>query len=119
MVLINHTDRYAVNIFVGKYWAGNVGAREGGGSAVCCFPGVKDWSRPVDAKWIWGWEEDPKTKAVTKRDESHTAIAHFPSGGPHSDTDEYKDNAYLCVVLRDLDTVDLACSLSRSGCANT
>jgi hypothetical protein len=116
MVPINHTDRYAVDIVVDKYWAGNVSARAGGGGASCCYPGLKDWSRPVTVRWIWGWEEDPVTKVQTIPDESHTVVAHFPPGGPHNDPDEYKDDAYVCVILRDRDKVDLAFSPSRSGC---
>ena len=118
MVPINHTDRYAIRIAVDKYWAANVPPHGGGGSAVCCYPGVKDWSRPVTVDWTWDAEEDPKTKVLTKPVEPHTAIAHFPSGGPHSDPDEYKDDAYLCVILRDLDTVELAFSPSAFACAD-
>jgi hypothetical protein len=118
MVPINHTDRYAVAIFVDKYWAGDVSKRSGGGAANCCYPGLKDWSKPVSVRWIWGWEEDPRTKAVTQPDESHTVVAHFPAGGPHNDREMSKDDAYVCVILRDLDKVDLAFSPSRSGCAN-
>ena len=118
MVPINHTGRYAVNIFVDKYWAGDAGRHAGGGGAACCYPGLKNWNQPVTVRWTWGWEEDPKTKAMTKPDESHTVIAHFPAGGPHSDPDMSKDDAYVCVILRDLDAVDLAFSPSASACAN-
>ncbi|CAM2175784.1 DUF3304 domain-containing protein [Paraburkholderia sacchari] len=118
MVPINHTDRYAVNIFVDKYWAGNVTRHAGGGAAACCYPGLKDWRQPVTIKWTWGWEEDPKTNAVTMPDEPHTVVAHFPSSGPRSDPDPMKDDAYVCVILRDLGTAELAFSPSRSGCAN-
>jgi hypothetical protein len=118
MVPINHTDRYAVNIFVDKYWAGDVSSHAGGGGAACCYPGLKDWSQPVTVRWTWGWEEDPKTKAMTKPDESHTVVVHFPSRGPHNDPDPYKADAYACVIFRDLNTVELAFSPSRSGCAD-
>jgi hypothetical protein len=118
VVPINHTDRYAVDIFVDKYWAGNVDDHAGGGAAVCCYPGLKDWSQPVTVKWTWGWEEDPKTKAVTLPDEQHSVVAHFPAGGPYNDPDPYKADAYLCVILRDLNTAELAFSPSRSGCAD-
>jgi hypothetical protein len=118
MVPINHTDRYAVNIVVDKYWAGNVRAQAGGGRITCCYSGQKSWNQPVTVRWTWGWEEDSKTKAVTKPDESHAVVAHFPAGGPHSDPDMSKDDAYVCVILRDLDKVDLAFSPSASACAN-
>ncbi|MCG5074454.1 DUF3304 domain-containing protein [Paraburkholderia tagetis] len=118
MVPINHTDRYAVNIFVDKYWAGNVTHQAGGGAAACCYPGLKDWRQPVTIRWTWGWEEDPKTNAVTMPDEPHTVVAHFPSGGPHSDRDPMKDDAYVCVILRDLNTAELRFSPSASGCAS-
>ncbi|MEZ0606393.1 DUF3304 domain-containing protein [Paraburkholderia sp. IW21] len=118
MVPINHTDRYAADIFVDKYWAGNVTRHAGGGAAACCYPGLANWSQPVTVTWIWGWEEDPQTKAVTKPDEKHTVVAHFPADGPHSDPDPNRDDAYVCVILRDLNTAELAFSPSRSGCAD-
>ena len=118
MVPINHTDRYAVNIFIDKYWAGNVTRRAGGGKAACCYPGLKDWRRPVTVRWIWGTEEDPKTKAITMPREPRSVIAHFPASGPHSDPDPGKDDAYVCVILRDLDTAELAFSPTALGCAD-
>jgi hypothetical protein len=118
MVPVNHTDRYAVSIFVDKYWAGDVTHQAGGGGAACCYPGLRDWRQPVTIRWTWGWEEDPKTKAVTMPDEPHTVVAHFPSGGPHNDRDPMKDDAYVCVILRDLNTAELAFSPNRSGCAD-
>jgi hypothetical protein len=118
MVPINHTDRYAVNIFVDKYWAGDVDDHAGGGSASCCYPGLKDWSKPVTVTWTWGQESDPQTKTVLLKREQREAVVHFPVGGPHSDREMSRDDAYLCVILRDLDKVDLAFSPSRSGCAN-
>ncbi len=118
MVPINHTDRYAVSIFVDKYWAGDVDDHSGGGAAACCYPGLKDWKQPVTVRWTWGREEDPKTRAVTMPDEPHTLVTHFPSGGPHNDPDPRKDDAYVCVILRDLNTVELAFSPNRSGCAD-
>ncbi|AXL52466.1 hypothetical protein DSC91_005490 [Paraburkholderia caffeinilytica] len=45
-------------------------------------------------------------------------LAHFPADGPHSDPDPNKDDAYVCVILRDLNTADLAFSPSASGCAD-
>jgi hypothetical protein len=116
VVPINHTDRYAVDIVVDKYWAGNASRRADGGAAACCYPGLKDWSQPVTVKWTWGTEEDPKTKAITIPREPHTVVAHFPAVGPHSDPDPYKTDAYLCVILRDLNTAELAFSPSASGC---
>lgn len=118
IVPVNHTDRYAVGISLDKYWAGNVSRRSGGGGAICCYPGLKNWSEPVTVSWTWGWEEDPRTKAVTKPDETHTVVAHFPASGPHHDPDMHKDDSYVCVILRDIDKVDLAFSPSRSGCAD-
>ena len=116
MVPINHTDRYAVSIFIDKYWAGDAGRQSGGGAAACCYPGLKDWSKPVKVAWTWGWEEDPKTKAVLKPDEQHTVVAHFPASGPHSDRDPMKDDAYVCVILRDLDKAELTFSPTATGC---
>jgi hypothetical protein len=118
MVPINHTDRYAVNIFVDKYWAGDATAKGGGAKAACCFPGVKDWSKPVTVTWEWGYQEDPKTGAVTMPDEKHSIQANFPSGGPHQDPDWHKADAYLCVILRDRNTATLDFSPSGTGCAS-
>ncbi|ATF32623.1 DUF3304 domain-containing protein [Burkholderia thailandensis] len=119
MVPVSHTDRYAVNIFVDKYWAGDADANgSGGGSAACCFPGMKDWSKPVTVTWDWGTEEDPKTKAITMPRERHSVQVNFPPGGPHQDPDWRKSDAYLCVILRDRNTAELAFSPSRSGCVS-
>lgn len=117
MVPINHTDRYAVNIFVEKYWAGDAVAHNAGGKTACCFPGVKDWNKPVTVTWEWGYEEDPKTKAITRPDEKHTVQVQFPQGGPYQGSDPYKTDAYLCVILRDRNTAELAFSPSGTGCA--
>jgi hypothetical protein len=116
MVPINHTDRYAVNIFVDRYWAGDALDHNAGGKAACCFPGVKDWSKPVTVRWEWGTEEDPTTRAVTMPREKHRVQVHFPADGPHQDPDWHKTDAYLCVIFRDLDTAALAFSPSRTGC---
>jgi hypothetical protein len=118
MVPINHTDRYAVNIFVDKYWAGDVDGHAGGGAAACCYPGLKNWSQPVTIRWMWGQESDPTTGVVQKKREQHLVVTHFPARGPHNDPDPYKADAYACVIFRDLNTVELAFSPSRSGCAD-
>ncbi|WP_081060856.1 DUF3304 domain-containing protein [Burkholderia gladioli] len=116
MVPVNHTDRYTVGIYVDKYWAGGAHRHGGGTGAACCFPSVKDWSKPVVVTWEWGYEEDPATKAVTAPDEKHSVQVNFPTGGPHQDPDWHKSDAYLCVILRDRDTAALAFSQTRSGC---
>jgi|GEM_PF-2224237 len=118
MVPVNHTDRYAVNIFLDKYWAGNADPHEGGGTATCCYPGLKNWSKPVTVHWTWGQESDPQTKTVLLKREQREVAVHFPASGPHHDPDTYKDDSYVCVILRDIDKVDLAFSPSRSGCAD-
>jgi Protein of unknown function (DUF3304) len=116
MVAVNHADRYAMNIYVDKYWAGNVDQHGGGAAGICCYPGVKDWSKPVTVKWTWGQESDTQTKVVLKPREEHTVVAHFPSGGPLRSDDMYKDEANLCIILRDADRAELAFSVTRSGC---
>ncbi|WDD95776.1 DUF3304 domain-containing protein [Burkholderia sp. FERM BP-3421] len=116
MAPVNHTDRYAVNIFVSKYWAGDVTAPAGGTKAACCFLGTKDWSKPVTVTWEWGREEDPKTEGVTMPDEKHSLQVSFPVSGPHQDPDWHKTDAYLCVILRDRNTAALAFSPSGTGC---
>jgi hypothetical protein len=116
MVAVNHANRYAMNIYVDKYWAGNVDEQAGGAAAVCCYPGVKDWSKPVTVKWTWGQESDPQTKVVLKPREEHIVVAHFPAGGPSRSDDMYKDEANLCIILRDENKAELAFSVRGLGC---
>ncbi|WP_186068789.1 DUF3304 domain-containing protein [Burkholderia gladioli] len=116
MVPANHTDRYTVRIYVDKYWAGGVNPQAGGTKSTCCFPGMKDWSKPVTVTWVWGTEEDPVTKAITMPRERHSVQVNFPAGGPHRDPDWHKSDAYLCVIIRDLNTAELAFSPTGSGC---
>lgn len=118
MVPINHTDRYAVDISVDRYWTGNVNDHAGGGAAACCYPGLSDWRRPVTIAWTWGTDEDPITKAITNPPQKHSIVTHFPASGPHDDPDPLKSDAYVCVILRDLNTAELAFSPSRSGCVD-
>jgi hypothetical protein len=111
MVQVNHTDRGAINLAVDRYGMGGVYPHSGGGAAACCYPGPKDWSKPVTVHWTWGTELDPITKAVVRPREPHSAIVHFPTGGPA------KDDRYLCLILRDRDTAELAFATSRTRCA--
>ncbi|MBB5189760.1 hypothetical protein HNQ50_000470 [Silvimonas terrae] len=114
MVPVNHYERYADPVFVDKYWAGNVGKRRpdgspaGGGGAVCCYAGYKDWTKPIKVRWAWGLEMNRETEQIIRPDEWHEVMATLP-GPPHQDTPDprYAD-AYLCVILRDRDKVDLA-----------
>lgn len=117
MVPINHTDRYATSIYVDKFWAGNVDDHAGGGAA-CCYPGLEDWYQPVTVRWTWGQESDPQSRVILKEREQRAVTAHFPHNGPHNDRDPSKDDAYVCVILRDLNTVELEFSPSASGCAH-
>ncbi|WP_186064180.1 DUF3304 domain-containing protein [Burkholderia gladioli] len=116
MVPANHTGRYTVGIYVDKYWAGGVYPHSGGTASACCFPGMKDWSKPVTVMWQWGTEQDPVTKAITMPREKHRVQVNFPAGGPHRDLDWHKSDAYLCVILRDRNTAALAFSPSASDC---
>ncbi|PRH08244.1 DUF3304 domain-containing protein [Burkholderia gladioli] len=116
MVPANHTDRYTVGVYVDKYWAGGVYPQSGGTASVCCFPGMKDWSKPVTVTWEWGTEEDPVTKATTMPREKHSVQVNFPAGGPHHDLDWHNSDAYLCVILRDRNTAALAFSPRASDC---
>jgi hypothetical protein len=121
MVVVNHADRYG-HVFVDQYWAGNIGRRHqdgrpaGGGGGACCYPGLKDWSKPVTVSWIWGYERDKATGEITRPNEQHTAVVHFPPGGPKRSDDMYKDEAELCVILRDIDKVELAFSIGGTNC---
>ena len=125
LVPVNHTDRYAPNVFVDEAWAGNVGPQGGGGGAVCCIAGRSNWSKPVLIKWRWGAEEDPVTKAITLAGEDHSAMVSFPRAPKRlnksikeawSIEDYMADEAYLCVIFRSLDKVELAYSSSSNGC---
>ncbi|KDB07491.1 Protein of unknown function DUF3304 [Burkholderia sp. lig30] len=112
MVPINYMDRWAINMAVDKYGMGGVDPyNNGGGAAACCYPGSKDWNKPVTARWTWGTELDPQTKAVLKPREPHSMVVHFPQGGPA------KDDRYLCLILRDRETAELAFATSRTRCA--
>ncbi|CAB3794035.1 hypothetical protein [Paraburkholderia caffeinilytica] len=117
MVPINHTGRYAFEVFVDKYWAGDAPPHNDGAAAACCHPGLTDWHSPSTVRWKWS-EEDPKGNTPALNRETHSMLAHFPADGPHSDPDPNKDDAYVCVILRDLNTAELAFSPSRSGCAD-
>lgn len=125
IVPVNHTGRYAYPIFVEDAWAGNVNAYGGGGKATCCLAGRNDWSTPVKVQWRWGTEEDRMTKQITMPPEERSALVSFPRA-PHRvnktiqeqwTLEDYQaDEAYLCVIFRTLDTVELAFSSSGSGC---
>ncbi|HLX03110.1 MAG TPA: DUF3304 domain-containing protein [Trinickia sp.] len=118
MVPVNHTDRYTLNLFVDKYWAGGVYAHAGGAAGACCYPGLKDWSKPVTVRWTWG-DESAKGDKPAKAAEKRSVIVHFPAGGPkrsNNDPSKYDGESYLCVILRDIDTAELAFSVSRTGC---
>ncbi|AJK49612.1 DUF3304 domain-containing protein [Burkholderia plantarii] len=111
MVQVNHTDRGAINLAVDRYGMGDVYPHSGGGAAACCYPSPKDWSKPVTVHWTWGTELDPITKAVIKPREPHSMLVHFPAGGPA------KEDRYLCLILRDRDTAELAFSRAATRCA--
>ncbi|WLE62856.1 DUF3304 domain-containing protein [Burkholderia plantarii] len=111
MVQVNHTDRGAINLAVDRYGMGDVYPHSGGGAAACCYPSPKDWSKPVKVHWTWGTELDPITKAVIRHREPHSIVLHFPPGGPA------KNDRYLCLILRDRDTAELAFATSRTRCA--
>jgi hypothetical protein len=110
MVPINQTDRWAVKMVVDHYWMGNGTPHGGGGSAACCFPSPKDWSKPVTVRWEWDTIVDSKTKVVPPT-EPHSMVLHFPQGGPAN------DDRYLCMILRDRDTAELAFSRAATQCA--
>ncbi|WP_432705488.1 DUF3304 domain-containing protein [Burkholderia plantarii] len=111
MVPVNHTDRGAINPAVDRYGMGVAYPHEDGSAAACCYPSPKDWSKPVTIHWTWGTELDPITKAVIQPREPHSMVVHFPPGGPA------KNDRYLCFILRDRDTAELAFATSRTRCA--
>ncbi|CAN0628237.1 conserved exported protein of unknown function [Burkholderia multivorans] len=110
MVPINQTDRGAINLAVDRYGMGDVYPHNSGGAAACCYPGPRDWSKPVTVRWEWDTVVDPKTKVVPPT-EPHSIVAYFPPGGPA------KDDRYLCLILRDRETAELAFATSRTRCA--
>ncbi|WP_226993598.1 DUF3304 domain-containing protein [Burkholderia plantarii] len=109
MVQVNHTDRGAINLAVGRYGMGDVYPHSGGGAAACCYPSPKDWSKPVTVHWEWDTMFDPKAKVIPPT-EPHSLTVHFPPGGPA------KHDRYLCLILRDRDTAELAFSRAASRC---
>ncbi|WLE62857.1 DUF3304 domain-containing protein [Burkholderia plantarii] len=110
MVQVNHTDRGAINLAVDQYGMGDVYPHSGGGAAACCYPSPKDWSKPVTVHWEWDTMFDPKAKVIPPT-EPHSLIVHFPPGGPA------KNDRYLCLILRDRDTAELAFSRAATRCA--
>ena len=58
-----------------------------------------------------------ETIVVLKPREQHTTVVHFPRAPYRDDDDMSKDDAYLCVILRDTDRAELAFSTSGTGCA--
>jgi hypothetical protein len=110
MVPVNQTDQWAINMAVDRYWMGD-GTPHGGSARACCYPSPKDWSKPVTVHWTWGTELDSKTKAVIKPREPHSMVLHFPPGGPA------KDDRYLCLIVRDRVTAELAFSRAATRCA--
>ncbi|WP_242468458.1 DUF3304 domain-containing protein [Burkholderia plantarii] len=110
MVQVNHTDRGAINLAVDRYGMGDVYPHSGGGAAACCYPSPKDWSKPVTVHWEWDTMFDPKAKVIPPT-EPHSLIVHFPAGGPA------KNDRYLCFILRDRDTAELAFSRAATRCA--
>jgi hypothetical protein len=115
MVAVNHTDRGALDVFADKYWAGDVLPQGGGAAATCCYPGLTDWRKPVTIRWTWD-EQDAKGTTPARPAEPHMVVSHFPPGGPSRNDDMYKDEANLCIILRDADKAELAFSVTRSGC---
>jgi hypothetical protein len=131
MVLVNHTDRYISTAWVDKYWAANINARyedgspRGGNKSVCCYSGVTDWKKPVKVTWQWGREEEPPiigpkgrhiNGKVTKPDEDHEAMVAFPPRFPLDSKDMFKKETALCVIFRDLNTVELQYSVGGFDC---
>jgi hypothetical protein len=119
MILVNHTNRYISQAFVGTNWAANAGAGDangpGGGGIVCCY-NVTDWRKPVKVMWTWGSEGEPsfynkdgmltKGKVITPK-EDHVAMVNLPPRMPISSDDRFKRERNLCVIFRDLNTVEL------------
>ncbi|WP_083339056.1 DUF3304 domain-containing protein [Chromobacterium sphagni] len=132
IVLVNHTDRYVSQAFVDKYWAANMGKRypdgspRGGYSSVCCYSGVTDWRKPVRVMWEWGREEEPgvgnKNGTYTPGklilpDEEHVVMAKLPPRFPVDSPDMFKQETSLCVIFRDLNTVELDYAVGSVACA--
>ncbi|AJK45346.1 DUF3304 domain-containing protein [Burkholderia plantarii] len=109
MVPVNHTDRGAINLAVNRYGMGDAYPHEDGSAAACCYPSPEDWSKPVTVHWEWDTMFNPNTKVIPPT-ELHSLIVHFPSGGPA------KNDRYLCFILRDRDTAELAFSRAASRC---
>jgi hypothetical protein len=109
MVPINHTDRGAVNMAVDRYGMGGAYPHGGGGARACCYPGPTDCSKPVTVHWEWDTVVALGTKVVPPT-EPHSMLVHFPPGGPA------KDDRYLCLILRERETAELAFSRVASHC---
>ncbi|MBX9346617.1 DUF3304 domain-containing protein [Chromobacterium vaccinii] len=131
IVLVNHTDRYVSQAYVGKNWAANIGKRyedgspRGGNKQVCCYSGVTDWRKPVRVAWTWGSEGEPSTVnkdgtlklgKETMPAEQHEVMAKLPPRFPLNGSDRLKQETALCVIFRDTNTVDLAYAVVGTDC---
>ena len=127
MILVNHTNRPISQAFVGTNWAANASAADadglGGGKIVCCY-NVTDWRKPVKVMWTFSEIGEPsfynkdgiRTEGkVLIPKEDHVLMVNLPPRMPISSDDMFKDEGNLCVIVRDLNTVELQYSV-RFNC---
>ncbi|MEN9656835.1 MAG: hypothetical protein RL571_300 [Pseudomonadota bacterium] len=119
MILVNHNHRPISQAFVSTNWAANAGAGDvkgpGGGGIVCCY-NVTDWRKPVKVMWTFSAVREqsidhpdgsytPGKVLIPKED--HVAMVSLPPRMPISSDDRFKRERNLCVIFRDLNTVEL------------
>jgi hypothetical protein len=123
MILVNHNHRPISQAFVGTNWAANAGAGDakgpGGGGIICCY-NVTDWRKPVKVMWTFSALGEPsfynkegiRTEGkITTPKEDHVAMVSLPPRMPIASSDMFKDEGNLCVIFKDLNTVELQYSV--------
>ncbi|QND85587.1 DUF3304 domain-containing protein [Chromobacterium vaccinii] len=126
IVGINYVKHNISDFWVDGDWGGNLGEAypdghsNGGNASTCCF-GLVDYKKPVKVKWIWtGTSTGPidagngvfvRGKQLTP-DIEKEAMVMLPSRMPRviktkSGIPEYAREDTLCVIFKDMDTVEL------------
>ncbi|MTD33441.1 hypothetical protein [Paludibacterium denitrificans] len=96
------------------------GEKMGGNASLCCF-NLTDYRKPVKVKWVWSGElGDPVNvgKGITlpgkiiKPDTQKESLIMLPQRNPiivksKDYRNKFKSEDTLCVIFRDMDTVEL------------
>ncbi|MEN3032018.1 DUF3304 domain-containing protein [Chromobacterium amazonense] len=126
IVGINYVKHSVSDFWVDGNWGGNLGEAysdghsNGGNASTCCFS-MMDYRKPVKVKWVWtGTSTGPidvgsgifiRGKQLTP-DIEKEAMVMLPPRMPRviktkSGIPEYAREDTLCVIFKDMDTVEL------------